>query len=152
MAAGGEAELLEGLLTRLAEALGLAATVEVAEEDGVLHGTLRGEELGLFIGRHGQTIDAVQHLAQRAVAIFTGEQRRVVVDAEGYRDRRREVLERQAAEAADEALREERAVPLDPMSASERRLVHEYLREREGVETHSEGEGSDRRLVVSPAG
>lgn len=145
-----ETELLGELLGRVCAALALDATVEVVEDDDALHGTLHGEELGLFIGRHGQTIDAVQHLSQRAVATLVGEQRRVVIDAEGYRHRRQEALERQAEEAADEAVRADRPVALDAMTASERRLVHEYLRERGDVDTHSEGEEPDRHLVVSP--
>ena len=151
MQAPTEAELLTQLLERLDEALALGATVEVEEREGVLHGTLHGEDLGLFIGRHGQTIDAVQHLAQRAVATLVGEQRRVVIDAEGYRARRQEALERQAQEAADEAVRHGRPVALDAMTPSERRLVHESLRDREDVETHSEGTEPDRHLVVTPA-
>lgn len=150
MAAMNEADLLHELLTRMTEALALDAEVAVEERDGVLHGTLSGEELGLFIGRHGQTIDAVQHLAQRAVATLVGEQRRIVVDAEGYRSRRQEALERQAAEAAEEAVEFKRPVALDAMTASERRLVHEFLRDRGDVDTHSEGEEPDRHLVVAP--
>lgn len=147
-----EEAILDDLVGAIVDALGLTeAEVTTVEADGVLTTTVSGEELGLFIGRHGQTIDAVQHLAQRAVATFTGEQRRVVVDAEGYRERRQDVLERQADEAADEACRLGQPVPLEPMSASERRLVHEFLRDRTDVETHSEGEGGDRRLVVSSA-
>ena len=145
-----EEELVEELLGELIETLELEATVEVVERDGELHGTLHGDDLGLFIGRHGQTIDAVQHLAQRAVATLVGEQRRVVVDAEGYRARRQEIVERQADEAADEATRLGRPVALDAMTAGERRLVHELLRERGDVDTHSEGEEPDRHLVVSP--
>ncbi len=150
MAARPEAELLAELLERISEALVLDATVEVRECDGVLEGALRGEDLGLFIGRHGQTIDAVQYLAQRAVATLTGEQRRVVVDAEGYRSRRQEALERQGDEAADKAINSGRPVALDAMTAGERRLVHEYLRERADVDTHSEGEDPGRHLVVTP--
>ncbi len=146
-----ESELLSELLERIVEALALDAAVEVVEDDGALEAALHGEELGLFIGRHGQTIDAVQHLAQRAVATLLGEQRRVVVDAEGYRARRREALVRQAAEAADEAVRFARAVALVVMTASERRLVHELMRERGDVHTHSEGEEPARHLVVTPA-
>jgi spoIIIJ-associated protein len=142
--------LVEELLLAVSEGLGLQAEVHVEEADGQLVGRLDGEDLGLFIGRHGQTIDAVQHLAQRIVHARTGEMRRVVIDAEGYRARRQESLERQADQAADEAAREQRPVALDAMTASERRLVHEYLRERGGVETHSEGDEPDRHLVVSP--
>jgi spoIIIJ-associated protein len=151
MAVETEQELVRTLLERVADALDLEAEIDVHADDGVVHGTLQGEELGLFIGRHGQTIDAVQHLAQRIVHAKTGELRRVVIDAEGYRARRQEALERQADEAADEALRFDRAVALDAMTASERRLVHEYLRDREDVETHSEGDEPQRHLVISPA-
>jgi spoIIIJ-associated protein len=143
-------ELVTALLDRVVEGLGLVATVRVEELDGQLIGTLDGEDLGLFIGRHGQTIDAVQHLAQRIVHARTGEMRRVVIDAEGYRARRQESLERQAEQAAMDALRDGRPVALDAMTASERRLVHEYLRDRGGVETHSEGDEPDRHLVVTP--
>ncbi|MCW3040301.1 MAG: hypothetical protein JWM31_2206 [Solirubrobacterales bacterium] len=145
-----DAELVTDLLERVAGALGLTATVRVETVGEQLIGTLDGEDLGLFIGRHGQTIDAVQHLAQRIVHARTGELRRIVVDAEGYRGRRQEALERQAEQAATDAVRDGKPVALDAMTASERRLVHEYLRERGGVETHSEGEEPDRHLVVSP--
>jgi spoIIIJ-associated protein len=142
--------LVSELLETVAAGLGLAATVRVEDTEGQLVGTLDGEDLGLFIGRHGQTIDAVQHLAQRIVHARTGEMRRVVIDAEGYRARRQESLERQADQAAEDAIRNDRPVALDAMTASERRLVHEYLRERGGVDTHSEGDEPDRHLVVSP--
>jgi spoIIIJ-associated protein len=75
----------------------------------------------------------------------------VEIDADGYRERRAELLRADADDAADEALREGRAVELDPMPASERRIVHEHLRERGGVETHSEGDEPERYLVVTPA-
>jgi spoIIIJ-associated protein len=145
-------EVLEDLLQHIVDGLGLEATVEVTTEaDGGLIGTLHGEELGIFIGRHGQTIDAVQHLAQRILlADPTVERRRVVVDAEGYRARRREALEKQADQAAIDAEQYGRPVALDAMTASERKHVHEYLRERGGVDTHSEGEEPERHLVVSP--
>lgn len=145
-----EAELLAELLERISAALALDARVVVAERDGVLEGALRGDGLALVVGTHGRTIDAVQHLAQRAVATLTGEQRRVVVDAEGYRARRRELLERQADGAADEAVRSANSVALGAMTAAERRLVHEFLRERDDVDTHSEGDEPARQLVVSP--
>jgi spoIIIJ-associated protein len=104
----------------------------------------------LFIGRRGQTIDAVQHLAQRIVFPEGPSSVRVVVDADGYRERRVETLQAEAEQAAEEAQRSSRPVELEPMPASERRIVHEYLRERGGVETHSKGDEPERRLVVSP--
>ena len=144
------AEALEDLLAEIADGLGLDVRIEIAETEGVLKGALRGEDVGLFIGRRGQTIDAVQHLAQRIVFRDGPSQVRVVIDADGYRDRRAEALCGEADDAADEALRLGRDVELEPMPASERRVVHEHLRDRGNVETHSEGEEPERYLVVSP--
>jgi spoIIIJ-associated protein len=144
-------EILRDLLEHLVEGLGLEATVEIDANDEALVGTLHGEDLGIFIGRHGQTIDAVQHLAQRILlADPATERRRIVVDAEGYRARRREALEKQADQAAIEAEKYGRSIALDAMTASERKHIHEYLRERGGVDTHSEGDEPERHLVVSP--
>jgi spoIIIJ-associated protein len=143
-------ELLEDLLEELVEGLGLDAEVVVEESDGVLTGELVGDEVGLFIGRHGQTIDAVQHLAQRIVFPGGPSRTRVVIDADGYRERRAQVLREDADEAADDVVRAGRAVELSPMPAAERRIVHEHLRERGDVQTHSEGDEPERFLVVSP--
>jgi len=118
----------------------------------VLSGRLEGEDVGLFIGRHGQTIDAVQHLAQRIVFPDGPSAVRVVIDANGYRERRAESLRADADEAADEAVGAAKRVELDPLPPFERRIVHEYLRERGDVETHSEGEEPDRYLIITPRG
>jgi spoIIIJ-associated protein len=146
------AELLEELLEEITAGLGLQAEVEVEEAQGLLRGRIVGEDVGLFIGRRGQTIDAVQHLAQRIVFPDGPSATRVEIDADGYRERRAELLREDADDAAEEALRDARPVELEPMPPSERRIVHEYLRDRGGVETHSEGEEPKRYLVVSPAG
>jgi spoIIIJ-associated protein len=145
------AELLQELLEEITAGLSLDVEVEVEEGEGVLRGRIVGEDVGLFIGRRGQTIDAVQHLAQRIVFPEGPSSTRVEIDADGYRERRAELLREDADDAADEALREGRPVELEPMPPSERRIVHEYLRERGGVETHSEGEEPKRYLVISPA-
>jgi spoIIIJ-associated protein len=144
------AETLEDLLEEIAEGLKLDVEVEVEEGEGVLTGRLEGDDLGLFIGRRGQTIDAVQHLAQRIVFPDGPSSVRVVIDADGYRERRAESLRGDADDAAEEALRSGDPVELDPMPPWERRIVHEHLREHGGVETHSEGDEPDRYLVVSP--
>ena len=143
-------EVLEDLLAEIADGLGLDVEIETEETEGVLKGCLLGEDVGLFIGRRGQTIDAVQHLAQRIVFPDGPSPVRVVIDADGYRERRAESLRGDADEAADQALRSGRPVELDAMPASERRVVHEHLRDRGDVETHSEGDEPERRLVVSP--
>jgi spoIIIJ-associated protein len=116
----------------------------------VLTADVHGNDLGLFIGRRGQTIDAVQHLAQRIVFPGGPSPVRVVVDANGYRERRAAMLRADADEAADEAISTGQPVELAPLPPFERRLVHEYMRERGDVETHSEGEEPERFLVISP--
>jgi spoIIIJ-associated protein len=144
-------ERVRELLEQVSDALGLDAGVEVVEDDEAIRGTLTGDDLGLLIGRHGQTIDAVQHLAYKVAnrdAHRTGV--RVIVDAAGYRARREQALHRQADEAAEAAVSAGRPVALDAMSATERRVVHEHLKDRDDVETYSEGTEPDRHLVVAP--
>jgi len=144
-------ERVRDLLAEVSDALGLEAEVEVVEDDEAIRGTLSGDDLGLFIGRHGQTIDAVQHLAYKVANRDAGRAGvRVVVDAAGYRARREQALHRQADEAAADAVRGGRPVALDAMSATERRVVHEHLKDRDDVETYSEGTEPDRHLVVAP--
>ena len=146
-----QSEMLQTLLERITGALDLDATVSVVEDDETITGVVDGEDVGLFIGHHGHTIEAVQHLAQRVAGeAAEGERRRIVVDAAGYRAKREVMLQRQADEAADKALESGRPVALDAMTSSERRVVHEYLRDRGDVETESEGNEPDRHLVVSP--
>lgn len=144
-------ERVREVVGRVIEALGLDASVNVTETDEEIRATIEGpDEMGRLIGRHGQTIDALQHLAWRAAYHDRGERKAVVVDAAGYRQRREEALQRQADRAASEALRYGRPVELEPMSAAERKTVHNYLADRTDVETHSEGDEPERRLVVSP--
>jgi spoIIIJ-associated protein len=138
------------LLERVTEALGVDAEVEVTADDDAIRGVLHGDDLGLFIGRHGATIDAVQHLAFKIAARDRNPAPRVIIDAAGYRERREQVLHRQADQAAAAAERTGRAVALDAMSSMERKVVHEYLKSRPGVETYSEGTEPDRHLVVAP--
>jgi spoIIIJ-associated protein len=148
----GAADRVRELLERVSEALGLDADVVMEENDEGIRGTLEGDELGLFIGRHGQTIDAVQHLAFKFANRDAGrdEAVRVTVDAAGYRERREQMLHRQADQAAARAARSGRPVALDAMSATERKVVHEHLKDRDDVETYSEGTEPDRHLVVAP--
>ena len=144
------AERVRELLEQLNDALELDAEVEVIEEPDRIRGVLHGDDMGLFIGRHGQTIDAVQHLAYKVAAHGETPPPRVEVDAAGYRERRRQLLERLADGAVDDALRSRRPVALDAMSATERKVVHEYLKDHGDVETYSEGTEPDRHLVVAP--
>ena len=150
--ADSAAERVRRLVERVIEGIGIDAEVGVSEDGETITATVDGEGVGLLIGHHGQTIDAIQHLALRvAMGDGSGPRHRVVVDADGYRERRRVALLGQADDAADEALRFGRPVALDAMSAGERRIVHEPLRDREDVGTHSEGDEPERHLVITPA-
>jgi spoIIIJ-associated protein len=144
------AERVRLFLGRVILALGLRASVDIEEDDEEIRATVNGDDLGLMIGKHGSTIDALQHLAMRIAFRGQGERKAVVVDAAGYRERREGVLHRSADRAVAEALDFGRPVELEPMNASERRIVHTYLRDRADVQTHSEGDEPDRRLVVTP--
>lgn len=138
------------MLEQIVDAVDADAEIEVSEDAEGVHANLAGEDLGLLIGRHGQTIDAIQHLAYRIAYRGEEDRKRVTVDAAGYRERRAALLQQDADEAVEEALRTGEPVALDAMNAVERRVVHEYLRDREGVETYSEGAEPDRHLVVAP--
>ena len=144
------AERLRAVVTRVVQALGLRATVDVEESPDEIRATVNGEDLGLLIGKHGSTIDALQHLGMRAALRGSEDRKQIVVDAAGYRERREAALQRSADRAVSDALRYGRAVELEPMRAPERKVVHMYLRERTDVETHSEGDEPERRLVVTP--
>jgi spoIIIJ-associated protein len=147
----GPAAKLRDLLEHVTTAIGVRCRIEIEEDDAALVATCFGDDLGLLIGRHGQTIDAVQVLAS-AIAGGSGDDRRdVVVDAAGYRDRRRRTLESLALRSAEEAVRTDARVELEPMSAAERKIVHTALQDREDVTTGSEGDEPNRRIVVEPA-
>jgi spoIIIJ-associated protein len=144
------AERVRALLERIVEELGLEASVTIAEEEEEIRADVDGEDVGLLIGRHGQTIDAVQLLCYQAAFRGRQERKRVTVDAAGYRLRQGESLRRRADMAAEDAIRHGDAVEMDPMGSNERRVVHEHLRDRPEVETYSEGDEPNRCVVVAP--
>jgi spoIIIJ-associated protein len=144
------AQRVQETLERIASAAGVDTTISVAEDPEGISAEYDGDDLGLLIGHHGQTIDAIQHLAYRIAYRGNDDRKSVVVDAAGYRERRSTALRAEADSAADAAIRNGRPVSLEPMSSLERKVVHEYLRERHDVETYSEGQEPDRRLVVAP--
>jgi len=140
-------ELVEGVL----DELDLDGDVAIEESEERISVTVEGEEdYGLLIGKRGQTIDALQLLCFQAAFRGFRERKRVIVDAAGYRERRRELLASRADRAAEQALKVGRSVEMDAMSAQERRVVHEHLKERAGVETYSEGDEPHRCVVVAP--
>jgi spoIIIJ-associated protein len=138
------------LLDEIVDALDLDADIVVDETDEEITARVEGDDLGLLIGRRGQTIDAVQLLCYRVAFRGRGDRKRVSVDAAGWRERRRETVERQAERAAERALETGKEIELEPMSASERKIVHDQLKDRPGLETFSEGEEPERCVVVAP--
>jgi spoIIIJ-associated protein len=150
---GDESELAQdvrGLVERIASTLGVHCRVDVRENDDGLYVNCTGGDLGVLIGRYGQTIDAIQYLVN-AIVNRRGEERiDVTVDAADYRDRRRVTLEQIAVRSAQRALDEGSPVELEPMTAIERKVVHVRLKEFDGVETSSEGTEPNRFVVITP--
>lgn len=144
------AQRVRAIVEQVLAGLGLQGAVDVSETEGAIEARVEGDDLGLLIGRRGQTIDALQLLCYQAA--FRGQEarKRVTVDAAGYRRRRAEILHREADGAAERARQADRPVFLEPMSATERRVVHDRLKDRAEVETYSEGEEPERRVVVAP--
>jgi spoIIIJ-associated protein len=141
---------IRSLVERIASTLGVSCRVEVRETEEGLTVTCIAGDLGVLIGRHGQTIDAIQYLVNAIVAKRAGERIDVTVDAAGYRERRRTALEALAVRSARRATDSGQPVELDPMTAVERKVVHLRLKEFEGVETSSEGTEPNRFVVITP--
>ena len=141
---------LRDLLTHVTAAFGLRCRIDIDESDESLTAVCTAADLGLLIGRRGQTIDAVQLLCYRAAFQGRPDRKRVTVDAAGYRERRRDAVERQADRAAERALKSGNEVELEPMTPTERRVVHQHLKDRAGIETFSEGDEPERCVVVAP--
>jgi spoIIIJ-associated protein len=145
------AERVRAIVERVLDEIDLDAEVEISETEEQILAEIDGpDELGILIGRRGQTLDALQLLCYRAASLGVTDRKRVTLDASGYRERRRALLEEEAVVAAERATRKGEPVRLEPMSASERRMVHEVLKERSDVETYSEGDEPERRIVVAP--
>jgi spoIIIJ-associated protein len=136
----------------VAQSLGVSCRVEIFEDDARVVAMCAGREMAHLIGRHGQTIDAVQYLANAIVSRAHGDERKeIVIDAAGYRARRQATLESLARRSAERALSSSERVELDPMTAVERKVVHTVLQDFPGISTSSEGTEPNRYVVVAPA-
>jgi spoIIIJ-associated protein len=143
------AEFLEGMLERM----GIQASVEPNLEDGTMYVDVIGpdpddDDMGLLIGRHGLTLEAVQELTRGVVAQRTGQRARVVVDVEDYRKRQIDRLTARVRDAAARVRRTGRSETLEPTNPFLRRIVHTAVAGVDGVESASEGEGAERRVVI----
>lgn len=140
-------EFLKGLL----ELLEIPADLTQNEAaDGAVQFDIAGEQLGLIIGRRGQTLDAVQYLVNLVANKGDGEWIRFMLDAAGYREKRDMALEELARRMAGRVKKQRRRAVLEPMNARERRIVHMALADDTSVATHSEGEEPYRRIVITP--
>jgi spoIIIJ-associated protein len=150
-AASAEAAKVRELLERVVAGIGVSSAVRIEERDDEVVATLSGPDLGILIGRHGQTIDALQYLANAIAHRALGlERRRITVDAAGYRSRRAATLAQVAQRSAEQAAATGRRVALEPMTSVERKIVHEQLQDDPEVETESEGSEPNRYVVVVP--
>jgi len=147
--AAGSARLREFLGVVL-QALGVEARVRIVEEVDVLKAEVVAEDLGVFIGRRGQTIDAIEYLASLTLYPRPESRKRVEIDAAGYKERRRQGIERVALHKAQEAVRRGRPVELEAMTAAERKIVHVTLKDRRDVTTESRGREPNRAVVILP--
>ena len=138
-------------LERLLAGMGFEVSIDARLLDGEARLEIAGEEPGLLIGRRGETLDALEYLVDRIVNRPPHERIRIVLDAEGYRERTAEQLREMALRLAEKAARTGERIPCRPMNARDRRVIHLALRDEAGVETFSEGEGAFRRVVISAA-
>ena len=143
-------EEVERLVSGVVEAMGLQARVDVYDAGAFIAADVASDHTALFIGQKGETIDALQYLVNSAIYRDRPYVKRVILDAEGYRQRRVEALQGMAHRSARRALRERRTIDLPPMNPSERRVVHVFLKDNPRVTTASEGNGDNRRVRISP--
>ncbi|SES22771.1 RNA-binding cell elongation regulator Jag/EloR [Salipaludibacillus aurantiacus] len=130
--------------------MGVSASVETEERDEGMFLNITGSEIGVLIGKRGQTLDSLQYLVNLVANRQSENYVRIYLDAEGYRARRKEALVTLAERLSDKALRTGREVRLEPMSAHERKIIHTALQDVKGVSTFSDGQEPHRRIVVVP--
>jgi spoIIIJ-associated protein len=138
------------VLREILERMSIDAEVSAFDDGEKIILDAHGSESGLVIGKKGATLDALQYVVSRIVFRKSGDAAAIVVDAEGYRGRREDSLVDLAQRLAEKAVRSGRPVPVEPMSAHDRKVVHTTLAQHPGVTTESEGEGAARRVVIFP--
>jgi len=138
------------VLDKLLNLLGVTAEVEVLSDQIPTTFNIKGDDLGILIGRHGQTIVSLEYIVKLIVAARLKGWQPLFIDIGGYRERRRSSLQQLALHLAEQVKLEHRDITLEPMSASERRIIHLTLADHPEVVTHSIGVGEDRKVVISP--
>jgi spoIIIJ-associated protein len=138
------------VLERILAGIAVPSRVQGRVDGETIYLDIKGDGTGLLIGRHGQTLDAIQYIVGRIVGKQLGEKKVIVIDTERYRERRRENLERLSRQMGEKAKSTGRPISLQPMSASDRRIVHLALKHDRDLETRSEGEGSLKSIKIIP--
>jgi len=144
-------DIAENFLSDLLKAMDISSKITLTEEDkNTLSINLEGEEMGVLIGKRGQTLDAVQYLTSLVVNKYSDHYVRIKMDTEDYRNRRRKTLESLANNLAMKVKKTGKKFTLEPMSSNERRIVHSTLQKYKFIETYSEGEEPFRRVIIVP--
>ncbi len=146
-----EKPAVEDFLCKVFDAMGVKAEAEISfdEEEKVMNINLTGDDMGMLIGKRGQTLDSLQYLVSLVANKDSDTYIKVKLDTENYRERRKETLENLAKNIANKVRRTRHSVALEPMNPYERRIIHSVLQNNKFVETHSEGEEPYRKVIVS---
>ncbi|MBO8155629.1 MAG: protein jag [Bacillaceae bacterium] len=140
----------EEFLQEVTEKMGVRAAIHSSKNGNEITYELSGEQIAILIGKRGQTLNALQYLLHLVVNRDSDQYYTVVLDAEGYRERRRETLQNLAEKLADKALRTKREVKLEPMPSYERKIIHTALQNHQSVNTYSDGVEPNRHVVIKP--
>ncbi|HBX23903.1 MAG TPA: protein jag [Desulfotomaculum sp.] len=138
------------MLNNVMQVMKLDVDIEMIEKNERILININGPDLGILIGRRGETLDALQYLVNLSANKNAEKRKRIIIDIEGYRRRREETLMKLALKLADKARQRGRNVVLEPMNSMERRIIHTALQERDDIYTFSEGEEPYRKIIISP--
>ncbi len=138
------------LINAIVNAMDLPVETQVEDDGQVIKVNIQGEDLGVLIGRRGDTLDALQYLVNLAVNKNTEKRRKIIIDVEGYRKRREDTLQKLAFKLADKAKKRGKSIILEPMNSHERRIIHTALQVCDDIYTFSEGEEPYRKIVIAP--
>ncbi|MDR5693771.1 MAG: RNA-binding cell elongation regulator Jag/EloR [Armatimonadota bacterium] len=144
------AKLAGEIVGRIIKEMGFQGKIQVKRSRESIEVSVEGRDLGVLIGKRGQTLDALEYLTTLILSRRAGKRLQVTVDVEGYRERRRKALAVLARRVARRVVQEGREIPLEPMSARDRRVIHMTLQDHPRVYTYSEGAGEQRRVVIAP--
>ncbi|MFV0440957.1 MAG: RNA-binding cell elongation regulator Jag/EloR [Lachnospirales bacterium] len=142
-------KIITDFIKEITIAMDILVDVEITEKENTLNVNLVGENLGILIGKHGQTLDSIQHLTSLTVNKGKAQYVNIILDCENYRSKRRVTLEKLARNLAKKVRDTKKSVYLEPMSSYERRIIHSALQDAKDIHTHSEGKDGNRHIIIS---